>query len=106
MIEDENDRDGCFALTIETIEKNGTVAGSSSGANSSAAGILGGVAGSVVAAGPVVAAGAVAVSTEFDCTRENKTFRKILSTFFLFFSSKSAWSCVVVGPIVVVIAAT
>ena len=36
---------------------------------------------------------------------ENKTFRKILSTFFLFFSSKSAWSCVVAGPIVVVIAA-
>jgi hypothetical protein len=68
MIEDENDRDGCFALTIETIEKNGTVAGSSSGANSSAAGSLGGAAGSVVAAGPVVAAGAVAVSTEFDCT--------------------------------------
>ena len=67
IVEDENDRDGRVGLTIETIHNNGTVAGSSSGANSSAAGSLGGAAGTVVvAAGTVVVAGAVAVSTDFD----------------------------------------
>ena len=66
IVEDENDRDGRVRLTIETIQKNGTVAGSSSGANSAAAGSLAGATGTVVAAGTVVVAGAVAVSTEFD----------------------------------------